>query len=81
MATAATRRYWLDVFRGWAEAREMPGPQNDECMAVIDELLGMISDHDGDTATGAHVIKRHLENCNCFVGLPCDCDQPWTPAP
>ena len=38
MTSDNTRRYWVDVLRGWAEARLMP-PQYDECCAVLDELL------------------------------------------
>lgn len=38
MTTQLTRNYWLDVFAGWVEARDMPGPQNDEALTVINEL-------------------------------------------
>ena len=38
MTSQLTRNYWLDVFSGWVEARDMPGPQNDEAVAVISEL-------------------------------------------
>jgi hypothetical protein len=38
MTTQLTRNYWLDIFTGWIESRDMPGPQNDEAMTVIAEL-------------------------------------------
>lgn len=38
MTTQLTKNYWLDVFTGWIESRDIPGPQNDEAMKVIDEL-------------------------------------------
>jgi hypothetical protein len=36
--TQQTKKYWLDVFAGWVEAREMPGPQNGEALQVISDL-------------------------------------------
>jgi len=38
MTSTLTKNYWLDVFSGWVEARDMPGPQNDEALKVIKEL-------------------------------------------
>ena len=44
MTTQLTKKYWLDVFRGWVEARDMPGPHNDEALSVIDELTRSVND-------------------------------------
>lgn len=44
MTTPLTKLYWLDVFDGWIEARDMPGPQDDEARAVVDELKRLIKD-------------------------------------
>jgi len=35
--SAKTKRYWINVMRGWAKDRLSP-PQFDECKAVLDEL-------------------------------------------
>ena len=42
MPTRLTQNYWLDVFYGWIEARNMPAPQNDEALAVVDQLKSAV---------------------------------------
>lgn len=42
--TTLTKKYWLEIFDGWIEARDMPGPQEDEAHAVVAELKKLIRD-------------------------------------
>jgi hypothetical protein len=44
MTTPLTKKYWLDVFEGWIEARDMPPPQDEEARLVVTELNKLISD-------------------------------------
>lgn len=44
MTTPLTKIYWLDVFDGWIEARDMPAPQDDEARSVVKELKKLIND-------------------------------------
>ena len=39
-----TRKYWINILRGWAEDR-LPPPQFDECNAVLNELMPVTSKH------------------------------------
>jgi hypothetical protein len=48
----ATREYWINIFKGWAETRLSP-PQADEAIAVLDEMM-----EESDTLKDAHDWRK-----------------------
>jgi hypothetical protein len=56
----ATREYWINIFKGWAETRLSP-PQADEAIAVLNEIVAEREDMLYDIIQGTKEMAEDRE--------------------
>lgn len=59
--TEATRKYWIEIVLGWADAR-LPGPQYDECYTALHQDSADLRQQRDDLLAAAQETRIFLFN-------------------